>query len=110
MGDGWKVWYFIGYQYIVFGVIYAFMAAVPDIPADIEIQVERQEFICDKLINKMADDDDDPVSSDGGDSDADAEDADDDGADKKGPEAFTEIELPGISDRADLLPLKPTKD
>ena len=27
--DGWRVWLFLSYQYVIFGLIYAFMAAVP---------------------------------------------------------------------------------
>ena len=133
--DGWRVWLFLSYQYVIFGLIYAFMAAVPDVPVDVETQIERQEFIVNKIINMAVDDDDDDdESSDGGDSDRDEPDVSDDeeeGGKKKKPSCLDkmlpgagggasfgkdraveklvqEVELQGISDRADLLPLLPT--
>lgn len=37
------------------------MAAIPDIPEEIEIQQARNQFIVDKLVDKVADDIDDDV-------------------------------------------------
>lgn len=52
-----RVWWFVGFQYTVMGIMYAFALLVPDEPESVVIQLQRQEFLVDKLINKTADDD-----------------------------------------------------
>ncbi len=130
--DGWRVWLFLSYQYVIFGLIYAFMAAVPDVPSDVETQIQRQEFIVEKII-KMAEDDDSEDESSDGDSDREELDESDEeegekkkpgcldkimpgagggahyGKDRKVEKMIEKVELPGISDREDLLPLLPTE-
>ena len=38
---------------------------VPDVPAEVEIQLQRQEYIVDKVINNVQDEDDSDLVSDG---------------------------------------------
>ena len=49
------VWMFIGFQYFVFAVMQMFDFLVDDIPAEVEIQLERQEFIIQKVLEELAD-------------------------------------------------------
>ncbi len=42
------------------------MAIIPDIPEEIDIQLQRTEFITRKLIDKVADEDDEDLFKDGG--------------------------------------------
>jgi len=62
----WRFWVFILFQWICF-VLQAFiMAIIPDIPEEIDIQLQRTEFITRKLIDKVADEDDEDLFKDGG--------------------------------------------
>jgi len=53
-----RLWYFILFQYFVFSSLYLFAVLVPDVPEDVQIQLERTEFLVDKIIDKVADEDD----------------------------------------------------
>ena len=53
-----KAWMFIIFQYFLFGLMVIFSIVVPDVPYDVEIQLQRQTFINEKIIAKVADDDD----------------------------------------------------
>merc|ERR1711998_640446 len=52
-----KCWMFIIFQYFLFGLMVIFSIVVPDCPYDVEIQLGRQAFINEKVINKVEDDD-----------------------------------------------------
>eukprot|EP01031_Cornospumella_fuschlensis_P027354 gene27354-33040_t len=56
-----RFWVFILFQYVCFSLQGLIMAAIPDIPEEIEIQQARTTFIVDKLVDKVADDVDDDV-------------------------------------------------
>lgn len=59
--ETFRYWVFILFQWVCF-ILQAFiMAIIPDIPEEIEIQIERQDFIVRKLIDKVADDNDEDV-------------------------------------------------
>jgi hypothetical protein len=53
-----KCWMFIIFQYFLFGLMVIFSIVVADCPYDVEIQLQRQAFINEKVISKVADDDD----------------------------------------------------
>merc|ERR1711988_809486 len=53
-----KCWMFIIFQYFLFGLMVIFSIIVPDVPYDVEVQLGRQQFINDKVINKVKDEDD----------------------------------------------------
>jgi hypothetical protein len=40
------------------------MEAIPDVPEEIDIQLKRTEFIVDKLIDKVEDEDDSDITAD----------------------------------------------
>ena len=52
-----KAWMFILGQYGLFGLMAILAILVPDCPYDVEIQLQRNTFINDKLIDKVADED-----------------------------------------------------
>lgn len=51
-----KMWTFIGIILACYLIMYGMMEAVPDVPREVEIQMERQEHIISKVIEKVADD------------------------------------------------------
>jgi hypothetical protein len=56
------VWLFITYQYIVFGIQTAMKAMIPDVPLDVEIQIQRTEFIVSKIYDRVMDSDDEGMA------------------------------------------------
>ena len=52
-----KFWIFIGFQWVMFFVNYVIRAVIPDIPWEIEVQKQRQDFVNKKLIIGEADED-----------------------------------------------------
>lgn len=58
-----RYWIFILFQWVCFILQVIIMEAIPDVPEDIDIQLQRTEFIVKKLIDKVADDDDNDASS-----------------------------------------------
>ena len=58
-----KAWMFILGQYGLFGLMAILAILVPDCPYDVEIQLQRNTFINDKLIDKVADEDETVVQS-----------------------------------------------
>lgn len=52
-----KIWYFIGFQYLVFSIMYIFALLVPDEPEDVAIQLQRQAYLVEKVIERIADED-----------------------------------------------------
>jgi len=105
------------------------MEAVPDVPHDVTVQLERQEFIRSVIIDKVADDES------GDEEDSDAEDDDDEGGDAGGAdddeegeeegeggggtkghaadiealEHYADVALPPIGSNETFLPLQPTR-
>jgi hypothetical protein len=55
--EAFRYWVFILFQWVIFATQGFIMAVIPDIPEEIVIQQERTEFIVDKLIDKISDDD-----------------------------------------------------
>jgi hypothetical protein len=43
-----RVWLFIGFQYVIFVAMAVFSWAVPDVPEDVLIQLERQTYLRDR--------------------------------------------------------------
>lgn len=50
-----KAWMFIIFQYFLFGLMGLFSMLVSDVPYDVEVQLQRQSFINNKIIDKVAD-------------------------------------------------------
>jgi anoctamin-10/anoctamin-7 len=61
--DGWstanKVWGFVILEHAILTIRFLFETLVDDTPADVSLQLERQDFLVDKIIKLQADDDDD---------------------------------------------------
>mmetsp|Transcript_1153 Transcript_1153/g.1625 ORF Transcript_1153/g.1625 Transcript_1153/m.1625 type:complete len:764 (+) Transcript_1153:118-2409(+) len=55
-----EAWLFIGGQYTVFIIMFAFAQIIPDVPFVVEIQNERTKFITSKVLDRIPDDEDDP--------------------------------------------------
>lgn len=53
---GTKMWIFIGFQYVCFLLQGLIMAVVPDEPETRKIQLKRTEFLVEKLIDRVQDD------------------------------------------------------
>eukprot|EP00604_Paraphysomonas_vestita_P002458 CAMPEP_0174818240 /NCGR_PEP_ID=MMETSP1107-20130205/886_1 /TAXON_ID=36770 /ORGANISM="Paraphysomonas vestita, Strain GFlagA" /LENGTH=612 /DNA_ID=CAMNT_0016029841 /DNA_START=325 /DNA_END=2163 /DNA_ORIENTATION=+ len=51
-----RMWLFIGFQWLIFAIQYIVEVAIPDEPYEVQIQVQRAEFITDKLLKKVRDD------------------------------------------------------
>ena len=45
-----RFWIFVGFQWVLFACQYALASSVPDTPVEVEIQLERQDFVGRKLI------------------------------------------------------------
>lgn len=56
-----RFWIFVSFQWVCFALQAFIMAIIPDVPEDIEIQLQRTEFISRKLIDKVADDNNEDV-------------------------------------------------
>ena len=52
-----RTWLFIGFQWFLISVQFIISAAIPDIPASVQIQSQRSEFIVSKLILHVEDED-----------------------------------------------------
>jgi anoctamin-10/anoctamin-7 len=55
------VWIFILVEHAIFGCKVLFELLVEDVPADVELQLARQEFLVDKVIKLQGDDDDEEM-------------------------------------------------
>lgn len=58
-----RLWIFVGFQWVLIGVQFIAQAIVPDVPEEVEIQAERMAFINEKIIDKVEDEDIEPVAS-----------------------------------------------
>jgi len=56
----YRVWLFIGFQWILITTQVLLEGWIDDIPQDVIIQAQRQEFICSKLIDELADEEFNP--------------------------------------------------
>jgi anoctamin-10/anoctamin-7 len=57
LSDVSSIWYFIGFQYLVFAIMYVFSILVPDEPEFVAIQPQRQNYLVEKVIERIADED-----------------------------------------------------
>lgn len=57
-----RFWIFVGFQWVLFSLQYALAALVVDLPLDVDIQLQRQEFINRKLLKLEADDNFDVIT------------------------------------------------
>lgn len=68
--DSWSMelryWVFILFQWVCFISQAFIMAIIPDIPEEIDIQLQRTDFIVRKLIDKVGDDNDGDIFKDVG--------------------------------------------
>jgi len=53
-----KIWMFLLIQFVIFGLSTVIRFLVPDVPADVEMQLQRQNFLIKKLIHQIPDEDD----------------------------------------------------
>jgi hypothetical protein len=51
-----RMWLFIGFQWLIFTIQYIVEVAIPDEPYEVQIQIQRADFICNKLLKKVRDD------------------------------------------------------
>jgi hypothetical protein len=51
-----RMWLFIGFQWLIFTVQYIVGVAVPDEPYEVQIQISRADFLCDKILKEVRDD------------------------------------------------------
>ena len=56
-----RYWVFVGFQWLCFSLQMIIMEAIPDCPEEIDIQLQRTEFIERKLIDRVADDEDEDL-------------------------------------------------
>jgi anoctamin-10 len=61
-----QFWIFIGFQWVLFGSVYLVQSVIPDIPPEVELQIERSEYIQAKLIEKTPDEEDQEVDGSSG--------------------------------------------
>jgi len=59
-----RVWAFVIIQYGMFAIMYVVQVYVPDVPPDVELQLKRADFLVSKIIERVPDDDDDPLADD----------------------------------------------
>lgn len=52
-----RIWMFIGFQWVLIACQFVASVIVPDVSKDVEIQLERQQFIFEKVIEHVADED-----------------------------------------------------
>jgi hypothetical protein len=52
-----RFWLYLGFQWTCFVVQVIIMELIPDVPESVTIQQQRQEFLIDKIINQVPDDD-----------------------------------------------------
>lgn len=50
-----RIWLFMSFQWILIGIQLVIQYFVPDVPEDVELQIERTEFIVNKLIRGQPD-------------------------------------------------------
>ncbi|KAG5190771.1 calcium-activated chloride channel-domain-containing protein [Tribonema minus] len=61
-----RIWIFMLFEHGVMLFKYALAVLIPDVPQDVTIQLEREEFVLAKVLHNEPDDDDDPpVKEDG---------------------------------------------
>jgi len=54
----WRVWIFILLSGVLFSIKGLIAFVIPDVPEDVQIQLDRQEYIVNKLLYNLEDDDD----------------------------------------------------
>eukprot|EP01035_Chromulina_nebulosa_P019942 gene19942-25908_t len=52
-----KLWIFLGFQWVMLSIQFILSAAIPDIPEQVDIQLQRANFIVSKIINQDSDED-----------------------------------------------------
>eukprot|EP00595_Chromulina_sp_UTEXLB2642_P003694 CAMPEP_0196764098 /NCGR_PEP_ID=MMETSP1095-20130614/5350_1 /TAXON_ID=96789 ORGANISM="Chromulina nebulosa, Strain UTEXLB2642" /NCGR_SAMPLE_ID=MMETSP1095 /ASSEMBLY_ACC=CAM_ASM_000446 /LENGTH=707 /DNA_ID=CAMNT_0042118727 /DNA_START=171 /DNA_END=2294 /DNA_ORIENTATION=- len=52
-----KLWVFLGFQWVMLSIQFILSAAIPDIPEQVDIQLQRANFIVSKIINQDSDED-----------------------------------------------------
>jgi hypothetical protein len=58
-----RLWIFIGFQWVLIAVQFVAQAVVPDVPEEVEVQGQRMDFINEKVIEKVFDEDAELVST-----------------------------------------------
>ena len=53
-----QAWIFIGFQWVLFSIQALIRVSIPDVPSEVQIQLQRQEFLNIKLIDCVSDKDD----------------------------------------------------
>jgi Calcium-activated chloride channel len=48
----WRVWSFVIMQYALFTLYFLVRSIIPDVPLECELQLKRQAFLCQKLIDR----------------------------------------------------------
>ena len=56
-----QFWIFIGFQWVLFTMMYAFSTLIPDMPHSVEVQLERQAYLENKLVMMTPDEELDAV-------------------------------------------------
>lgn len=55
-----RLWIFVAMQYVIFSSMYVVQLAVPDVPSDVNLQHERAKLLAAKIVDRVADEDEDP--------------------------------------------------
>jgi hypothetical protein len=50
-----RFWVFIGFQWFIFTIQWVVSTLIPDVPADVKMQMQRMEFITEKIIYRVPD-------------------------------------------------------
>lgn len=58
-----RVWAFLLIEHAILGVKYVIAVLIPDVSPDVEIQIQRADYINDKVVNNMADEDDSELAA-----------------------------------------------
>jgi len=56
-----RLWIFVGFQWCLIGIQFIAQALVPDVPEEVEIQLERMDYIILKVIERAEDEDQEAV-------------------------------------------------
>lgn len=59
-----RVFIFFGMCAGIFWLKYTIAAYIPDVPLEVEIQMQRQDYFIDKIVHNIPDDDDDDLATD----------------------------------------------
>ena len=59
-----KIWLFITFQYAVFSIMSLFDYLIDDVPHEVKVQLQRQEFLVSKVVDlDLSDDEDEEANS-----------------------------------------------